>query len=151
MDKISIHMPSLVYTGPIEFIADTNIRRCCTTVETTPSRKKTIEWGWSKHAIIPREYDQCRNKALVERDGKWYCKLHDPVEIAKRKKVREEKRRLQQKNRVGVTPFGDAGESLRQVIDTLKAENDALRTENSTLKGQLADAEKELELLRGGN
>ncbi len=34
---------------------------------------------------------QCGHKGKVERDGKWYCGIHDPVAVAKRDKEREDK------------------------------------------------------------
>jgi len=35
---------------------------------------------------------QCTKKAVVERDGKWYCKIHDPEYIKQKDVEREEKR-----------------------------------------------------------
>ena len=34
---------------------------------------------------------RCRNNASYERDGKWYCKLHDPVAIKEKEAKRAEK------------------------------------------------------------
>ena len=39
---------------------------------------------------------QCKNKAIVCRDGKYYCSIHDPVKIEERKAKREEKRKKDQ-------------------------------------------------------
>ncbi len=36
-------------------------------------------------------YHPCPYKATVTRDGKHYCKIHDPVEAAKRDKARDAK------------------------------------------------------------
>jgi len=33
----------------------------------------------------------CKNKATVVRDGKHYCKIHDPKKVLERKKKNEEK------------------------------------------------------------
>lgn len=33
-------------------------------------------------------YHQCFNKGKVERDGKWFCGIHDPVKIAERDAVK---------------------------------------------------------------
>jgi len=35
---------------------------------------------------------QCNNKAVVERDGKWYCKIHDPEYIKQKDAERQAKR-----------------------------------------------------------
>ncbi len=37
------------------------------------------------------QYHPCPYKAIVTRDGKHYCKIHDPVEVAKREKARDAK------------------------------------------------------------
>ena len=34
---------------------------------------------------------QCTNNAKAERDGKWYCSIHDPVKIMERQKTRDKK------------------------------------------------------------
>ena len=34
---------------------------------------------------------QCRLKAVVEKDGKFYCKRHDPINVEKRRKELGEK------------------------------------------------------------
>lgn len=48
--------------------------RCCKSV-------------WVRDMIM-RSF-QCQRKWVVEREGKKYCKQHDPVEIAQKRKVRE--------------------------------------------------------------
>lgn len=35
-------------------------------------------------------YRQCKKKATVERDGHWYCSIHDPVKVAQRQKKSEQ-------------------------------------------------------------
>jgi len=34
---------------------------------------------------------QCSRKGVVERDGKWYCKVHDPIAVDKRRTDRYNK------------------------------------------------------------
>jgi len=34
---------------------------------------------------------QCSNKGVIELDGKFFCKIHDPEEVEKRRRRREEK------------------------------------------------------------
>ena len=34
---------------------------------------------------------QCSRKGSVERDGKWYCKTHDPEAVKKRDEMREKR------------------------------------------------------------
>jgi len=36
-------------------------------------------------------YYSCKNKASIERDGKFYCKIHDPVRKEERETVRKQK------------------------------------------------------------
>jgi len=36
-------------------------------------------------------FGQCSRKAIVERDGKWYCKIHDPEYIKTKDEEREAK------------------------------------------------------------
>jgi len=43
---------------------------------------------------------QCVRRAVVERDGKLYCKQHDPVEVEKRDKKREENWKKDARNSV---------------------------------------------------
>ncbi|MCK9524330.1 MAG: hypothetical protein M0R49_00160 [Limnochordia bacterium] len=46
--------------------------------------------GWHSHP--------CGNKASVEREGKFYCKVHDPVRIEEKAKIRDkevEERRIE--------------------------------------------------------
>ena len=38
---------------------------------------------------------QCARAGKVERDGKWYCKQHDPVAVAERKAERDRKWRAE--------------------------------------------------------
>ena len=35
---------------------------------------------------------QCSREAVVERNGKWYCKVHDPQYRAQKQKVRDAKK-----------------------------------------------------------
>ena len=41
-------------------------------------------------------YHSCRRKATAERDGKWYCPSHDPINIEKREDAKESKRKSKQ-------------------------------------------------------
>lgn len=45
--------------------------------------------------ITGRNTSLCSNRARVLRDGKWYCKIHDPVRVAER----EERRRLAEQDK----------------------------------------------------
>lgn len=31
----------------------------------------------------------CQRKAIVERDGKWWCRMHDPLEVKRRDEARQ--------------------------------------------------------------
>ncbi len=55
----------------IEFMSD---ERLCA--------KHIYDWGAGR---------SCSRKAIVERMGQWYCKQHDPVEVAKRSEARRAK------------------------------------------------------------
>ena len=53
-------------------------KQCCIMVS-PPDR-----WGaFQQH--------KCRNNALIERNDKWYCKIHDPEYIAKKEAERRAK------------------------------------------------------------
>lgn len=36
-------------------------------------------------------YHQCQRKGVVEHEGKWYCKQHDPKEVARRREAQTKK------------------------------------------------------------
>lgn len=38
------------------------------------------------------DYHKCSRAGRVERDGKWYCKQHDPVEVERKRKESQELR-----------------------------------------------------------
>lgn len=40
-------------------------------------------------------YHRCQNNGKVERDGKWFCGIHDPVKVAERRAKIDEKARSQ--------------------------------------------------------
>lgn len=42
---------------------------------------KFVNWNW----------EQCKNKRKVKRDGKWYCCTHDPVRRAKKRAERDKR------------------------------------------------------------
>jgi hypothetical protein len=42
---------------------------------------------------------QCKNKAVVERDGKWYCRIHDPEYVKEKRQKRFAEKDAQQKKK----------------------------------------------------
>lgn len=42
---------------------------------------------------------ECPNKGTIERDGKWYCKTHDPIRIKEKRAIRYKKREENQKKK----------------------------------------------------
>ena len=48
--------------------------------------KVCCETVWQDHSRYP-----CGKRAKVERDGHWYCGIHDPVRRAEKHKARDEK------------------------------------------------------------
>lgn len=42
---------------------------------------------------------RCNNRAKVERDGYWYCGVHDPVRLEEKRKAQEEKWRRESEQR----------------------------------------------------
>ena len=59
-------------------------------------------------------YKQCAKAGKVERDGKWYCGIHDLVAKAERDKARYEQWKVQQRAR-------DADSRLRSAAPALLA------------------------------
>jgi hypothetical protein len=49
---------------------------------------------------------QCQKLAKVKREGMFYCRIHDPIEKAKKQKVRDQKWDAEQQQRI------DKGEEL---------------------------------------
>ena len=46
--------------------------------------------------ILPPQmlhFRKCKNKAVVERDGDWYCRIHDPENAVKRQENRDKRRK----------------------------------------------------------
>jgi uncharacterized Zn finger protein (UPF0148 family) len=43
---------------------------------------------------------RCRNSGSVERDGKWYCKVHDPIARKERQERRDEEYRAEQERQL---------------------------------------------------
>ena len=46
-------------------------------------KRKCSRWVYSRESFLVPGH-QCTRNAKVERDGNWYCKQHDPVEIKRR-------------------------------------------------------------------
>jgi len=43
-----------------------------------------------RNSAWPR-YNQCSRKGVIEREGRWYCKQHDPVAVEKRREKEQDK------------------------------------------------------------
>ena len=57
---------------------------CCATVS-------------GEKVFLRYHYKPCGRTATVERNGKWYCKMHDPVRIREREDARREENNAQWK------------------------------------------------------
>lgn len=65
-----------------------------------------------------RGYDrQCKHDAVVEREGKHYCKQHDPVAIEERDKKRRERWAAESAERLRLARLHAASEAMLAVLD----------------------------------
>jgi len=65
---------------------------------------------------------QCLHNAKVERDGKWFCPIHDPVRLAEKRAAQEAKRDEKHKTQ----------EALFARLDALQRATKGLTTEELT-------------------
>ena len=79
---------------------------------------------------------QCQNRAVVQRNGKWFCRVHDQEYIAQKRRVQEEKwnrkwaeKRAMQEKRNILAEIGKGfdiallrrnAQTIREFIETLK-------------------------------
>lgn len=78
-------------------------------------------------------FHQCRSKATVGREGKWYCKTHDPVAVKEKAQARDAKdrekynlRRFAHSCVVACAGMADPVADLAALRDAVKAAYEAL-------------------------
>jgi hypothetical protein len=87
----------------------------------------------------------CGRTAKVERDGKWYCGIHDPVAQAKRNVARHERGRWESDRRDLVyKKQAAAAEIVAQVMNCTEAHGlppavEAARVKLADLRSQMAE------------
>ena len=77
---------------------------------------------------------QCAKPAKVERDGKWYCKIHDPEYIASKQQKHEEKYELEFKERIKVIRLNAAAPDMYEALQEAKLQIEYLH-EKFTVTG----------------
>lgn len=82
------------------------------------SAKIYDDWGCSRF---------CLKKATVERDGKWFCAVHDPVSERARDQKRDDKFRAEWKKKAedarAVRMFPDLVAALEMAASIIKIQN----------------------------
>lgn len=72
-------------------------------------------------------FHRCARKVSVERDGKPYCKIHDPVAVRERRRKSHDKFAKEQKIRVARLTLQEAApklpECLRDLLDATMGES----------------------------
>jgi hypothetical protein len=91
-------------------------------------------------------YKPCKNKAVIEVDGKNYCGVHDPVRLAKKSAERDAAYREQSARRTEVWRLNSAAPSLLSagiaLIAALDSGDDA-RAAYAAMKSAIAKAKGE--------
>jgi hypothetical protein len=73
-----------------------------------------MESAWSLR------YAKCSRNGSIERDGKWYCKTHDPLAIEEKRKKREIKYEIESKKLLKEFYLRRAAPDLLEAIETIK-------------------------------
>jgi hypothetical protein len=98
------------------------------------------------HGRFYNDHTQCERRGAVTRDGKLYCKQHDPEAQASRNKLRERKYKYEQAQQV----MGWYGAALYDALEASLTLRDPDPARLKRKRKALKDCREYRELLRGG-
>ena len=88
-------------------------------------------------------YERCSRKASVERDGKPYCRQHDPVAIAERQKATSKRLDAQTKEHIARVRLEGAAPDMLAALEAVVSVADRNTAEFSLARAAIAKAKGE--------